>query len=220
MCWRACLTKCSFLVLAVLAGIGLCAQDLVLLDFKSNEPLVNASVYNAGNGKVDYSNSKGQVFLTDAEDSHDLLVTLVGYHELLITAAQREKQEDRTFYLVQRTVKIPDAVVSVFGRSESLSEVPSQIEGRPHTFVILAQGRPIGFDICFDRRHRAPALGVHGFTLTCAGFLLRLAVAVGVVVAAVPSVTVLNLLRVTECLNCKQVELMAHLFPFFPADSE
>ena len=109
-------------------GLSLRAQGLVLLDFKSNQPLVNASVYNVGNGKVEYSDNKGQVFLTDAENTHDLLVTLVGYHELLITANQRSKQEDKTFYLIQRTVKIPNAVVSVFGRSESLSEVPSQIE--------------------------------------------------------------------------------------------
>ena len=107
---------------------NLSSQDLVLLDFKSNQPLVHASVYNVGNGKIDYSDTKGEVFLTEASASHDFLVTMVGYHELLITADQRKKQEDKTFYLIQRTVKIPDAVVSVFGRLESLSEVPSQID--------------------------------------------------------------------------------------------
>ena len=128
MCWRACLTKCSFFVLTSLVSSNLSSQDLVLLDFKSNQPLVHASVYNVGNGKIDYSDTKGEVFLTEASASHDFLVTMVGYHELLITADQRKKQEDKTFYLIQRTVKIPDAVVSVFGRLESLSEVPSQID--------------------------------------------------------------------------------------------
>lgn len=105
------------------------AQQIVIRDLETNLPVANAGVQNLRTGQIDYTDKQGQATLKDYISSDDLLISCLGYFDMTILSSQYQRSADKNFYLIQQVVTVPEAqVITQFGRSEKLSEVPNQVE--------------------------------------------------------------------------------------------
>ncbi|NNE03509.1 MAG: TonB-dependent receptor plug domain-containing protein, partial [Eudoraea sp.] len=105
---------------------GVFAQEILLLDSDTRNPIVNAVIYNANKSKTALSDFDGKCDLSSFSANDRLTISHIGYQSRKTTKSQLLKKGGKV-YLTVKTQQLEEVVMSISKWEQQKKDIPQKI---------------------------------------------------------------------------------------------